>query len=458
MMRRRGSPISSALAPALALALACASEVRADAPVMAPEKASASTGTSAGPGAMVVEADHAPPGFGQTLPPLLQWARERNPDFAALRFDAEAAQARVLAAPALADPVLLTELRDVTRDASGGGLTLDPSRVGSTRWQLSQALPGWGKRGRREGAAGAAASEAGYRAEAAWNEVVAQVRTYWTQSWRFAQAYSVTRQLKDLMRSVEETARRRYAAGLAPQQDALRAQLELSLLDAELAQMEADLHGQQARLNILLGRDADARLEVPEALPELPLVDHARHQQLIARLKEKNPTRLAELARTDAVERNRDVVRDARSPDYRLGLGAIQMGKRVAEWELMLEVTIPLQQGVRRAQESEAGAMASAAQARRQVVENGLLAELAHAVADYEAARRMETLATQSLAPQSEVAFQSALAAYETGRLDFAAVLDAQRQMRQAKLARIKAHADAQLRLTEIEKAVGEAL
>ena len=402
--------------------------------------------------------DHAPSGFGQTLPPLLQWAREKNPDFAAMRFESVAIQARVQPAQALPDPVLLTELRDVTREASGGGFSLDPTQVGSTRWQISQMLPGWGKRDRREGAAHAVAEEANYRAEVTWNEVAAQIRSTWTQSWRFGQSVAVTRELKDLMRGVEETARRRYAAGLAQQQDVLRAQVELSVLDGELAQMEADLHGQQARLNNLLARSPEAPLAVPETLLPLPTMSPARHQELAARLKEKNPLRRAELARVEAAERNRTVVRDARTPDYRLGVGAIQMGNRVAEWELMLEVTIPFQQGTRRAQEAESDAMASAARARLQAAENLAEVDLAHAVADYEAARRLESLATQSLAPQAEVAFQSALAAYENGRLDFATLLDAQRQVRQARLTRIKAHADAHLRLTEIEKAVGEPL
>lgn len=413
---------------------------------------------AAAPAPMPVVVDQAPPDFGRELPPLLQWARQHNPNFAAMRFESDALRARVQSAQALPDPVLLTELRDVTRQAEGGGFSLDPARVGSTRWQVSQALPGWGKRGRREGAASAAAEESGFRAELAWNEVAAQVRGYWTQSWRFGQSLAVTRELKDLMRSVEETARRRYGAGLGQQQDVLRAQVELSVLDGELAQMEAELHAQQARLNSLLARDPDARLTVPEALPALPVVDHGRHLQLAARLKEKNPLHLAEGARAAAAERNREVVRDARTPDYRLGLGAIQMGNRVAEWELMLEVNIPLQQGSRRAQEAEADAMAGAARARRQAAENLALADLAHAVTDYEAARRLEMLARQSLAPQAEVALQSALAAYENGRLDFATLLDAQRQLRQARLARIKAHADAQLRLAEIEKAVGESL
>jgi len=415
-------------------------------------------GGAAAQSAMSVPPDGAPPGFGRSLPPLLQWARERNPDYAAMRYESDAVRARIEPQRAWADPMLLTELRDVTREMSGEGFTLDPSKVGNTRWVLSQAIPGWGKNARREGAATAAADEAGYRAEAAWNEVAAQIRSYWTQSWRYGQAIAVTRELRDLMRGVEETARRRYAGGLAQQQDVLRAQVELTTLEGELAQMAADLHGQQARLNLMLGRDPDAAIEVPEALPDLPALDHARHQQLVVRLREKNPLRLAEAAKASAAERSSEVVRDARYPDYRMGVGAVQVGNRVAEWELMFEVNIPLQQGTRRAQEREAGAMVAAARARQQAAENFALADLAHAVSDYEAARRLETLAGQSLAPQSEIAFQSALAAYENGRLDFATLLDAQRQMRQARLSRIRAHADAQLRLAEIEKAVGEPL
>ena len=51
---------------------------------------------------------------------------------------------------------------------------------------------------------------------------------------------------------------------------------------------------------------------------------------------------------------------------------------------------------------------------------------------------------------------RSALAAYENGKVDFATLLDAQRQIRQAKQTRIKAQLEAQMRLAEIEKLAGE--
>ena len=71
---------------------------------------------------------------------------------------------------------------------------------------------------------------------------------------------------------------------------------------------------------------------------------------------------------------------------------------------------------------------------------------------------RTLALTTDSLLPQSELTFRSALAGYESGKVDFATLLDAQRQIRQAKLNQVKAGMAAQMRLADIERIVGEDL
>ena len=134
------------------------------------------------------------------------------------------------------------------------------------------------------------------------------------------------------------------------------------------------------------------------------------------------------------------------------------MGNRVESWNLMLEMNIPLQQGSRRAQEREAEAMWSAAQARQQATANQLLADLSENLAGIESARQMAQLIETSFLSQAEAGFQSALAAYENGRADFATLLEAQRQIRKARQDRLKAQLEAQLRLAEIERLVGEDL
>ena len=65
---------------------------------------------------------------------------------------------------------------------------------------------------------------------------------------------------------------------------------------------------------------------------------------------------------------------------------------------------------------------------------------------------------TTSLLPQAELTFNSALAGYENGKVDFATLLEAQQKIRQARQNQIKAQAEAQMRLAEIEKLLGEEL
>lgn len=84
--------------------------------------------------------------------------------------------------------------------------------------------------------------------------------------------------------------------------------------------------------------------------------------------------------------------------------------------------------------------------------------ELTEAISSLDAARRTEMLTTTSLLPQAELTFKAALASYENGKTDFATLLDAQRQIRQAKQNQIKAQAESQVRLADIERLIGEEL
>ena len=136
----------------------------------------------------------------------------------------------------------------------------------------------------------------------------------------------------------------------------------------------------------------------------------------------------------------------------------MQTGTRVKEWELMFELNIPQQQGSRAAQEREAEAMLAAARERRQAAANQLFTDLTQSLSALEAARRTDELTRTRLLPQAELTFQSALAAYETGRVDFATLLDAQKQIRLVRLNQLKAQLDAQLQLAEIERILGEDL
>ena len=398
----------------------------------------------------------------QTLPgsdveSLLAYARDRNPEYAAMRYEAEAAGERVLPAGALPDPVLRTELQNITNFGTDGGTSILPGRVGSTKYTLMQAVPFWGKRDLKREAAEAEAAAAQGRAAGSWTDQAARIKSGYAQYFAVSKLIVLTREVIDLIGRIEGITQARYAGGLAPQQDAIRVQVERTAMMSELIQMETEIHHTRASLNALLARPAHEALAPPERLRPVPPPARLDHVTLEQRAREKNPQLFAADARMRAAEKNRDLAYRNRYPDFILGVVPIQTRNRVNEWELMLEMNIPLQQGSRRSQEREADKMFDVARARKDATANQLLADLSTQLSGIDAARRLEMLAQNNLLPQAELTFRAALAGYESGKVDFATLLDAQRQIRNAKQDIIKARAE-QLRLAEVERLIGEDL
>lgn len=399
----------------------------------------------------------------QTLPgadveSLIAYAREKNPEYAAMRYEADAAFERVQPAGALPDPMLRTELQNITNFGTDGSTSLLPNRVGSTKYTLTQALPFWGKRDLKRDAAEAEAAAAQGRATDSWTEQASRIKASYAQYFAVTRLIGLTREVLDLISRIEGITQARYAGGLAPQQDAIRAQVERTTMMGELIQMETESHHVRIAINALLARPAHAPLANPERLRPLPAPAKLDHATLEQRTRENNPQIFAADARMRAAEKNRDLAYRNRYPDFTVGVSPIQTGSRVNEWELMFELNIPLQQQSRRSQEREADKMIDAARARKDATANQLLAGLSAQLAGIEAARRMETLTQGSLLPQAELTFQAALAGYESGKVDFATLLDAQRQIRNARQNIIKVRAEQQVRLAEVERLIGEDL
>ncbi|MDE2311266.1 MAG: TolC family protein [Betaproteobacteria bacterium] len=399
------------------------------------------------------------PLLGSSLTGLLEYAREHNPEFAAMRYEADAAAQRIQPAAALPDPVLRTELMDITNQGTNKGASLLPSQVGSTRYTLMQSVPWFGKRDLKREAADAVAGQAQGRTATTWADLSAQIKSAYAQDYYVAGSQKITRDLLNLVAQMENVAQVRYANGLAAQQDAVRAQVEQTAMKAELVALDNTKRQIEARLNALLSRSATMPLATPQDLRSIPpAARRENHAALENRIREHNPDLFVDDAGINAAEKNRELAYKNRYPDFALGIFPTQFGTAVREWGVMVELNIPLQQETRRSQERESEAMLAAAKARKEATANRVLSALTENLAGLDAAQRIELLSSSSLLPQAKVAFESALAGYQTGRVDFATLLDAARQILNAKLEVLKAQTDAQMRLAEVERLLGEEL
>ncbi|MFA6972037.1 MAG: TolC family protein [Gallionella sp.] len=394
--------------------------------------------------------------LGSDVAGLLDYAREHNSELAAMRYEADAASLRVQPAGALPDPVLRTELMDITNQGTNKPPSLLPSKVGGTRYLLMQSVPWFGRLNLQSGVAEAQVGQARGQTAATWADLSGQIKSAYAMHCYLSDSLRLTRETLDLTRRLEKITQTRYANGLGTQQEVIRAQIEQTDLQSMLIELANEQHHVHTRLNSLLSRPANAELSAPLQQRKIPAA--AQLVSLEDKLRANNPQLLVADARIDEAEKSRDLIYKNRYPGFTLGVAPTQSGSTVKSWDLMVEFNIPLQQASRRSQEHEAEARLAASTARQAALLNQMLSELSISVSGLETARRTETIIATRLLPQAELSFQSALSGYTTGKVDFATLLDAQRQILKARQQSIKAQYEAQLRLAEVERLIGDEL
>ena len=139
-----------------------------------------------------------------------------------------------------------------------------------------------------------------------------------------------------------------------------------------------------------------------------------------------------------------------------VGVGAMQIGNGLESTELMLEVEIPFQQRARRERERESRLLEEAALARTEATLFALESRGATAWSQWTSARERRELAENTLMPQADATFQSALASYQVGSVDFGTLLEALNEWQAADLARVDALRDELLGAAALRAIEGE--
>jgi outer membrane protein, heavy metal efflux system len=395
--------------------------------------------------------------LGASVQELLQWAEANNPELIAMRYEVEAADSRILPAGALPDPVLRVEFMDFAGPSAPDSFNPLPGQGSGTKYTVMQSFPLWGKRDLRREAASAQLDQAKGRRQGVAAEIRARIKTAYAQYFQAAGLRKLNEEILGLLADLESVARVRYASGLIPQQDVIRAQVEKTMLHSEAIGLDTEMHHAMAKLNVALGRGQHVPIAEPKALRSVA-ASRLAPSALKEGLLRSNPLLLTQTAEIAAADANQRLVEKNRYPDVTVGIAPTQRGGGIDSWEAMVELNIPIRFDSRRAQESEAGAMLAAARQRQSAIFNQAWGELQESLTAQLAAGRQASLIRDTLLPQAELTFRSALAGYETGKVDFATLLDAQRAIKRARQDLIRAEVEQDLRLTEIEKMVGEEL
>lgn len=387
---------------------------------------------------------------GADITSIHSWLTAHNPKLRARDLEAQAAAERIQPAGALPDPMLSIELREIDRDRP----LLLSGQVGSTLYEVEQQIPLWGKRGLARDIAQDEAAAAGLMRDATALELKAAASAAYIRYWHAFESIQIVARVIDLMEDLQRLAESRYSAGLAVQQDAIKAQVETTMMRRESIERRAMGFEAAAALNTLLGREPQAPLTTPIATPNLPV--RLRLDEMLDRLDARHPMLQSQQRMAAAAERMAEMVRRERYPDLNVGLGLMQIDDRFDSWELMFEFEIPLQRSSRRHRERESLLLRDAALARAQSALAQLRGEIGEAWVRWESAREQGRLIDHTLLPQAKANFDSALTSYQVGGVDFGTLLDALREWRGADLDRLDALRDELIAAAQLRAIQGD--
>jgi outer membrane protein TolC len=372
-------------------------------------------------------------------------ARRDSPFLIAARSAAVAIAERVAAAGTLPDPVLSFGLLNRPINGFGAGEPMTMNQV-----QLSQDLPWPGTLGARRREAASRALAGTHDAAEVEATLLAEVLDRYFTLAATDRTLVILGRNRDLLRDFFAVTTSRYEVGEAPQQDLLQAQVAVAMMTEEIVALGQERRADAARLNALLGRDADEALPALE-LPPLgdvpPSVD-----SLMGIASESRPAIRAAEERQRATAAGIEVANRERYPALMVGAAWNQRPAFDDMASLMVGVRLPVRPGSRqRSRVREMEAMATEADAAALDLTNRTWADLVEARAAVERARTLGALYETAILPQAGASVEAALSAYRVGQVDYSTLVENQMTVNRYEIALVRITAEYHQAVTRID-------
>lgn len=371
-------------------------------------------------------------------------ALETHPTLARMRAEAGAARERVTPAASLPNPMLMAGVQNKQVDLR------DDEMMTMYMVGISQTLIRPEKRDARRESAELAARAAEKSIDSARAEIERDVLLAWYDLAAADAQLHAIEHLREMTGAVTDTARFRYEVGTAAQADVIRAQLQVSDLEQEILRLRATRRAAQTRVLTALG------LPMETEVPRITALSQREGEDVSGALRfvqdetlASHPAVAALQIEAAAVEQDLRLAQLELRPDVDL---EAQYGYRAMQRD-MFSVTARIELPLRSKQLTqprirEAIARRDALNSQIEELRRSLKQEIATAVVAHDEAAQQLEFQRGVLLPQSQLAFESTLAAYQTGKAAFDAILTTQTAYLRLRLQSfdfLAAHAQAQV-------------
>ena len=281
------------------------------------------------------------------------------------------------------------------------------------------------------------------RTENQRRKVTQDVRETWLELFYWLNAERVVKENRNLFRKLVLVTKQQYAAGRQKQQDVIRSELELGMLDDRETKITTMLEITRAKLEKYIGSDlSDVELDTV-----LPLFN-VKEQN--TRWLEKHPVMNMQQAMVVANEKNIELAKQSYKPSWMLDVtygkrqDAINGTERADFVSAMVVFDLPLFTADRQDKKVAAnkfrlnGALNSRDERKRELIKMWQAAQ----AKELRLSQRIKQYQTL-LVPKSRENTEAALFAYQSGRSDFTALMRAQITELETQLKELRLKVDA---------------
>ncbi|PYK95435.1 MAG: TolC family protein [Verrucomicrobia bacterium] len=358
------------------------------------------------------------------LSDLLAEAEKNNPQVEAARQGWQAGKQVPSQVSTLPDPQFTLQHLSVGSPRPFAGYTnSDFAYIG---FGVTQDIPYPGKLKLRGEIAKREADVSQQQVESVRRSVLADVKTVYFQLAYLAKTLTILESNGDLLKQIEQAADARYRSGMGTQQDVLQAQLQETKLVREIAMHHRDVGKLEAQLKQFLNRPQDSPDIEPADLTESPLLQN--YQELLAAAKAQNPELAASQKTIDKQSLQVNLARKDFYPDFNVQY----MWQRTdptqfrAYYMLSFGVSVPIHRSRKQKPElAQAQAEELRARSEHEAQSQQVASELRSQYVVVQQTAELLKIHREGLSPQARSEFQAGLAAYQSNKQDFQAVLTA---------------------------------
>jgi cobalt-zinc-cadmium efflux system outer membrane protein len=362
------------------------------------------------------------PGTPAKLSDLLAEAARNNPRIRAAQQNWRAAQQVPSQVSTLPDPEVMVQQVSVGSPRPFSGYT--NTEMASVGLGFSQDIPFPGKLRLRGEIAEKQAQVQEQSYESVRRLVLAQVKANYYQLGYLATRLSILHGDGQLLKEVEQSAEARYRSGLANQQDVLQAQLEQTRLLREITMTQMQSDTTEAKLKELLNRSQTSPDIAAAELRQTPVTQ--TYDELLAAAGSSNPSIAGTQRMVQKAGLEVDLAHKSFDPDFNITYMWLRTDpfQYRAHYALTFGMRIPIYRSRRDEKElAQAEADRAAAQDELEAQRQGVAGALRQYYAVETRSAELLKIYREGLQPQARAEFQAGLAAYQSDREDFQALL-----------------------------------